>query len=137
MGENGSGMGVLGVIGRTSSLTCSAFSGVTLSRKMRPSSALPQVLLRVCQIARHAASCRRRELRLSLASRDSSLKLSEDASSPRGRAPAARISVRALPHFGVPDVGYSQHGTRSGAGVREVRRVPARFRIQPPPHTQI
>ena len=80
MGVNGSGMGVLGVIGRTSSLTCSAFSGVTLSRKMRPSSALPQVLLRACQIARHAASCSRRELRLSLASRDSSLKLSEDAS---------------------------------------------------------
>jgi hypothetical protein len=83
MGVNGSGMGVLGVIGRTSSLTCSAFSGVTLSRKMRPSSALPQVLLRACQIARHAASCRRRELRLSLASRDSSLKLSKDA--PRAR----------------------------------------------------
>jgi len=99
MGVNGSGMGVLGVIGRTSSLTCSAFSGVTLSRKMRPSSALPQVLLRACQIARHAASCRRRELRLSLASRDSSLKLSEDASPSEG-APAARISVRALPHFG-------------------------------------
>ena len=40
------------------------------------------------QIARHAASCRRREVHLSMPSRVSSLKLSEDASRPSPGAPA-------------------------------------------------
>ena len=73
-------------IGRTSSLTCATFPFVIASRKMCASSAPLQALLRARQIARHAASCRRRELRLSLASRVSSPKLSKVASMPSPRS---------------------------------------------------
>ena len=51
-------------------------------REPQQSSALPQVLLWACQVARHAALCRRLQLRLSLPSQVSSLKLSEVARRP-------------------------------------------------------
>ena len=80
-------------IGRTSSLTCATFPFVIARCKMCASSAPLQALLRARQIARHAASCRRRELRLSLASRVSSPKLRQVASMPSPRSTRHTSSI--------------------------------------------
>ena len=55
-------------------------------REPQQSSALPQVLLWACKVARHAALCRRLQLRLSLPSQVSSLKLSEVTRRPSPRS---------------------------------------------------